>query len=122
MMQGCEHSYNVTNVEYTEFEKLGISDECAQDSQYSRFPANTNVLYVGLQVRCAPQKCSCFVYFQMLPSMHERFTLDFCVPFFKMLGAGMLAEGRKICLALCAVLKLPGGARLVHQADILICF
>ena len=48
--QGWEHAYNVTNVEYTEFEKLGISDECAHDSQYSRFPANTNVLYVGLQV------------------------------------------------------------------------
>ena len=40
----------MTNVEYTEFERLGISDECAENSQYSRFPANTNVLYVGLQV------------------------------------------------------------------------
>ncbi|KAK9801940.1 hypothetical protein WJX73_008251 [Symbiochloris irregularis] len=44
-----EHTYNVTNVEYTEFEKLGISDECAEGSGYSRFPANTNVLYVGLR-------------------------------------------------------------------------
>lgn len=47
-----EHAYNVTNVEYTEFEKQGICDvPAAPGSQYSCFPANTNVLYVGLKVR-----------------------------------------------------------------------
>lgn len=65
--QGWDHAYNVTNVEYTEFEKLGISDECASNSEYSRYPANTNVLYIGLQVhglKCSPewsgtmQRCS----------------------------------------------------------------
>lgn len=46
-----EHAYNVTNVEYTEFEKQGICDvPAAAGSQYSCFPANTNVLYVGLKV------------------------------------------------------------------------
>ena len=46
-----EHAYNVTNVEYTEFEKQGICDvPAAPGSQYSCFPANTNVLYVGLKV------------------------------------------------------------------------
>ncbi|KAA6420439.1 MAG: low photochemical bleaching 1 [Trebouxia sp. A1-2] len=45
-----EHAYNVTNVEYTEFEKQGICDvPAAPGSQYSCFPANTNVLYVGLK-------------------------------------------------------------------------
>ncbi|KAK9823989.1 hypothetical protein WJX72_006832 [[Myrmecia] bisecta] len=47
--RGVEYAYNVTNVEYTEFERLGICDECAEGSQFSRFPANTNVLYVGLK-------------------------------------------------------------------------
>ena len=47
-----EHAYNVTNVEYTEFEKQGICDvPAAPGSQYSCFPANTNVLYVGLKVK-----------------------------------------------------------------------
>ena len=41
----------MTNVEYTEFGRLGVSDECAEGSQLSRYPANTNVLYVGLKVR-----------------------------------------------------------------------
>lgn len=46
-----EHTYNVTNVEYTEFEKMGICDvPNAPGSQYSRFPANTNVLYVNMKV------------------------------------------------------------------------
>jgi hypothetical protein len=44
-----EYAYNVTNVEYTEFGRLGVSDECADGSQLSRYPANTNVLYVGLK-------------------------------------------------------------------------
>ena len=50
-----EHAYNVTNVEYTEFEKQGICDVPASPgSQYSCFPANTNVLYVGLKVALLP--------------------------------------------------------------------
>lgn len=50
-----EHAYNVTNVEYTEFEKQGICDvPAAPGSQYSCFPANTNVLYVGLKVLTSP--------------------------------------------------------------------
>lgn len=47
---GYEYAYNVTNVEYTEFDRLGVPDECLDGSQYSRYPANTNVLYIGLQV------------------------------------------------------------------------
>ena len=45
-----EYAYNVTNVEYTEFGRLGVPDECLEGSQFSRYPANTNVLYVGLKV------------------------------------------------------------------------
>ena len=48
--QGYEYIYNVTNVEYTEFDRLGVADECLEGSQYSRYPANTNVLYIGLEV------------------------------------------------------------------------
>lgn len=48
--EGYEYAYNVTNVEYTEFGRLGVSDECLDGSQYSRYPANTNVLYIGLKV------------------------------------------------------------------------
>ncbi len=47
---GPEYAYNVTNLEYTEFERYGICDECAEGSEFSRFPANTNVLYVSLKV------------------------------------------------------------------------
>lgn len=48
-------TYRVTNVEYTEFARLGIRDRAAADgSPRSLFPANTNVLYVGLpQVEAA---------------------------------------------------------------------
>jgi len=45
-----EYDYAITNVEYTEFERLGISDQpLAEGSSHSAFPANTNILYVGLQ-------------------------------------------------------------------------
>lgn len=44
------YEYGVTNVEYTEFEKLGLSDEAVSaGSKTSVFPANTNVLYVGMR-------------------------------------------------------------------------
>ncbi|KAK9833071.1 hypothetical protein WJX74_006343 [Apatococcus lobatus] len=46
---GTEWGYNVTNIEYTEFERLGVTDQPAEGSQFSRFPANTNVLYIGLK-------------------------------------------------------------------------
>ena len=57
-MQGFEHSFNVTNVEYTEFDRLGICDETDGATGISRFPANTNVLYIGLQVS-QPLHCCC---------------------------------------------------------------
>jgi hypothetical protein len=42
--------YVMTNVEYTEFEKLGMSDVPLEEgSATSAFPANTNILYVGLE-------------------------------------------------------------------------
>jgi len=44
-----EQCYGITNVEYTEFERLGISDEASSDgASTSLYPANTNILYVGL--------------------------------------------------------------------------
>lgn len=48
---GFEYAYNVTNVEYTEFERYGISDTQAENSTNSLMPANTNVLYVNLKAR-----------------------------------------------------------------------
>lgn len=48
----ARYEYVVTNVEYTEFERLGFADQqAAEGSNLSKFPANTNVLYVGLEVR-----------------------------------------------------------------------
>ena len=46
-----ERWYGISNVEYTELDKLGISDEPAENSgaEESAYPANTNVLYVGLK-------------------------------------------------------------------------
>lgn len=42
-----EYEYGVTNVEYTEFTRLGIEDKAAEGGTESAFPANTNILYVG---------------------------------------------------------------------------
>lgn len=42
------YDYAITNVEYTEFERLGIEDVAVEGSNHSVFPANTNILYVGL--------------------------------------------------------------------------
>ena len=53
-LQGHEHSFNMTNVEYTEFDRLGIKDEGESETGISLFPANTNVLYIGLQVLHRP--------------------------------------------------------------------
>jgi hypothetical protein len=44
-----EWRYGVSNIEYTEFERMGICDvPVAGDSHRSQYPANTNVLYVDL--------------------------------------------------------------------------
>ena len=51
---GQGFSYCVSNIEYTEFDRLGIQDVCAAssagqgDRETSAFPANTNILYIGL--------------------------------------------------------------------------
>ena len=43
-------AYGVSNVEYTVLQRHGISDEpVAPGSSEARFPANTNVLYIGLE-------------------------------------------------------------------------
>lgn len=43
-------SFRISNVEYTEFKRLGIEDRAdGGDGAFSLFPANTNVLYVGLR-------------------------------------------------------------------------
>lgn len=44
------HTYSITNVEYTEFEKQGIQD-CSENSSspYSCFPANSNILFADLE-------------------------------------------------------------------------
>lgn len=44
-----ETTSRITNVEYTEFTRLGIEDKGENGSSYSLFPANTNVLYLGLE-------------------------------------------------------------------------
>lgn len=45
---GVEFEYGVTNVEYTEFQRLGIKDQAVREgSNESAYPANTNILYVG---------------------------------------------------------------------------
>lgn len=43
------YSYCITNVEYTEFQHRGIKDvPIKEGSPFSRYPANTNILYVDL--------------------------------------------------------------------------
>lgn len=49
----AHYEHRLTNVEYTEFERLGFADQAVGNgSTLSKFPANTNVLFIGLQVRC----------------------------------------------------------------------
>jgi hypothetical protein len=45
-----QYEYGVTNVEYTEFTRLGIEDKTADGGTESAFPANTNILYVGMHL------------------------------------------------------------------------
>ncbi len=52
------YEYGITNIEYTEFQRLGICDEAqAGGSRLSKFPANTNVLYVGLKASDSARDC-----------------------------------------------------------------
>jgi len=45
-----KYSYGVSNIEYTELERLGLSDKPSENgANESAFPANTNVLYIGLK-------------------------------------------------------------------------
>lgn len=42
--------YSITNIEYTDFEQQGVKDEPIEPgSPYSRFPSNTNILFVDLK-------------------------------------------------------------------------
>lgn len=44
-----KHEYGITNIEYTEFERLGLTDVAVDhESSTSCFPANTNILFVSL--------------------------------------------------------------------------
>ena len=53
---GRGFSYSISNVEYTEFERLGIQDQASasegsegdEEAGSSAFPANTNILFLGL--------------------------------------------------------------------------
>lgn len=49
--EGDGYQYVITNVEYTDFEKMGIQDIPEKPgSGFSRFPANTNILFADLNV------------------------------------------------------------------------
>jgi UTP---glucose-1-phosphate uridylyltransferase len=44
------YEYCITNIEYTEFKKFGISDQAVQPGNpYSLFPSNTNILFADLK-------------------------------------------------------------------------
>lgn len=70
--RGWEWAYNVANLEYTEFERLGVPDEAAAGSALSRFPANTNVLYVGLQARHSRLSVPCFMLYERVARAGRR--------------------------------------------------
>ncbi len=110
-----EHAYNVTNVEYTEFEKQGICDvPAAPGSQYSCFPANTNVLYVGLKVLSS---CSLLYFLYLIrvvkmqisdAPVYTRTNMQIVSPeahrcccsvgYFVLLHAAVTAVSKSICL------------------------
>jgi UTP---glucose-1-phosphate uridylyltransferase len=56
---GNQYTYCISNVEYTEFEKKGIEDVPASEgSNYSAFPANSNILFADIDVvQNALEKC-----------------------------------------------------------------
>ncbi len=48
--KGAAHSYTLTNIEYCDFHKYRIKDEPVFDGGfYSKFPSNTNLLFVDIQ-------------------------------------------------------------------------
>lgn len=55
LRRGCNRrrfEYNVSCIEYTEFDRLGIEDVPLElGSTSSAFPANTNVIYAQLAAR-----------------------------------------------------------------------
>jgi len=53
-------NYTISNVEYTEFEKFGIRDAPEDlNSEISKYPANTNILFVDLEkIQPYIKKCS----------------------------------------------------------------
>lgn len=53
------YKYTLTNIEYSDFKKFGIVDEPEKPgSPYSKFPSNTNILFVDLQeVLKATERC-----------------------------------------------------------------
>ena len=62
------YEYGVTNVEYTEFQRLGIDDVATEaGGTESCFPANTNILYVGVSYRPGPA-CTPYHLLQVLLS------------------------------------------------------
>lgn len=66
--EAASHEYGVTNIEYTEFERLGISDVPTEaGGSESCFPANTNILYVGALLRAMFALCPLCVLFGRLP-------------------------------------------------------
>lgn len=54
------YSYCITNIEYTDFIQKGITDiPVSRQSIYSRFPANTNILFIHIPaVKQALKRCS----------------------------------------------------------------
>lgn len=49
--KGEGYEYSITNVEYTEFQQMGIQDVPKEPgSPYSQFPANTNILFAKIDV------------------------------------------------------------------------
>ena len=59
-----EYAYNITNVEYTEFERLGLTEEKLGTEGASILPANTNILYVSLKVTSIVSNFSSAICFQ----------------------------------------------------------
>ncbi len=50
--------YNLTNIEYTDFDFYNIKDEAENNSNYSKYPSNTNILFADLTaIKSALKKC-----------------------------------------------------------------
>jgi len=48
--KGGEYEYGITNIEYTDLAKRGVSDHPSEEGgKHSRFPANTNILFGDLE-------------------------------------------------------------------------